>query len=354
VSIPDAGPAPTTAVALTRVFRAVGLLQRGEVADVRISQAKQTAVSELRFIDLEYSAGSGQGLPGRIVVKWPIEHSGDPDFIGAETIFYRELAPQLSSPPIVRCLATAPPEGIPQWVILEDVSPTHRHVTWPERPSDEELIQCVVVLARLHARWWAPSGSEAIPGTPHTEESLRSLVYGVKAHLPAFLKDLGNDLAEADQSTLKTVFNSSLAPWLRLADGRDLTVIHGDAHAWNFLFDRRGTDTPYLIDWQTWHRDVGARDLAYLIALHWDAPTRQQLERPLLWRYHQELIRSGISTYSFDDLVLDYRRCVVRNLTFPVIYWSRGFPRESWRYRLDCALAAYRDLDAAELLSREA
>jgi thiamine kinase-like enzyme len=180
------------------------------------------------------------------------------------------------------------------------------------------------------------------------------LVYGVKAHLPAFLKDLGNDLAEADQSTLKTVFNSSLAPWLRLADGRDLTVIHGDAHAWNFLFDRRGTDTPYLIDWQTWHRDVGARDLAYLIALHWDAPTRQRLERPLLRRYHQELIRSGISTYSFDDLVLDYRRCVVRNLTFPVIYWSRGFPRESWRYRLDCALAAYRDLDAAELLSREA
>ena len=86
------------------------------------------------------------------------------------------------------------------------------------------------------------------------------------------------------------------------------------------------------------------------MALHWDAATRQRLELPLLRLYHQELIRGGITTYSFADLFLEYRRCVVRNLTFPIIFWSRGFPRKAWRYRLDCALAAYHDLDASELL----
>ena len=107
---------------------------------------------------------------------------------------------------------------------------------------------------------------------------------------------------------------------------------------------------PYLIDWQVWHLDIGARDLAFMIGLHWNRSVRQELERSLLQRYHEELIRAGISSYSFEDLLLDYRRCAVRNLTFPVLFWSRGMPRESWRQRLDYALAAYRDLDAAELL----
>ena len=74
------------------------------------------------------------------------------------------------------------------------------------------------------------------------------------------------------------------------------------------------------------------------------------LELPLLRFYHQEVIQGGIAAYSLDDLLHDYRRCVVRNLTFPIIFWSRGFPRKAWRYRLDCALAAYHDLNAAELL----
>ena len=70
----------------------------------------------------------------------------------------------------------------------------------------------------------------------------------------------------------------------------------------------------------------------------------------MLHCYHEELLSAGIGNYSFDELLLDYRRCLVRNLTFPILFWSRGLPREAWRNRLDCALAAYRDLDCAELL----
>ena len=208
----------------------------------------------------------------------------------------------------------------------------------------------VAVLARIHAHWWDTSGTGLTLGTAHTEASLRRMVHDIKAYLPAFLEELGEDLPSADRQLLETVFNSSLRPWLRLADAHDLTIIHGDAHTWNFLFPRTGRGTPFLIDWQTWHRDVGARDLAFLIALHWDTNIRRQFELPLLRHYHQELLRAGVHTYPFDDLLLEYRRCVVRNLTFPVIFWSRGFPRETWRDRLDCALAAYRDLNAVELL----
>jgi aminoglycoside phosphotransferase (APT) family kinase protein len=176
------------------------------------------------------------------------------------------------------------------------------------------------------------------------------MVYDIRANLPGLIDDLGEDLPVSDRMELENVFNSSLRPWLRLVDPRALTVTHGDAHTWNFIYPRSGEGMPYIIDWQLWHLDVGARDLAFMMALHWDRSVREKLEFQLLHRYHDELVEAGISNYSFDDLLLDYRRCVVRNLTFPIIFWSRSFPRESWRYRLDCALAAYRDLNGAELL----
>ena len=161
----------------------------------------------------------------------------------------------------------------------------------PSVRSDEDVQGAIAVLAQLHGRWWDASGTGITLGTPHTEASLRNMVHEIRSHLPVFLGELGEDLPRADALVLETVFNSSLAPWLRLVEPRDLTVIHGDAHTWNFLFPRSGGGTPYLIDWQTWHRDVGARDLAYLMALHWDPDTRQRLELPLLQLYHQELIR---------------------------------------------------------------
>ena len=87
-----------------------------------------------------------------------------------------------------------------------------------------------------------------------------------------------------------------------------------------------------------------------MMGLHWDRTVREQLELPLLHFYHEELINAGVSNYSFDDLFLDYRRCLVRNLTFPIIQWSRGVPRDSWFHRLEYALTAYREHNAAELL----
>jgi hypothetical protein len=251
---------------------------------------------------------------------------------------------------MVKCLATAPLTSKQQWLILEDLRLSHTNPPWPHCPTDKEVYAAAAVLARLHARWWEAPALGSTIGTLHTEASLRKMVYGFRDHLPGLFDDLGENLPIADRLLLEGVFNSSLRPWLRLLEQRALTVIHGDAHPWNFLFPRSGEGMPYLIDWQLWHPDVGPKDLAFMIGLHWDRTAREQLELPLLHFYHQELISAGVSTYSFDDLMLDYRRCLVRNLTFPIILWAHGDPRESWRHRLDNALAVFRDHDAAELL----
>ena len=341
---------PTTPSELTSALTAAGTLQHGAILSVEITKRFQSTVSNLWFLEVEYAAGSSPELPNRLVLKWPLEQSPAPERGEPELIFYRELAPALPSPPMVQCLATAPLTSKQQWLILEDLRSSHTTPPWPHCPTDKEVYAAAAVLARFHARWWEAPALGSTIGTLHTEASLRKMVYGFRDHLPGLFDDLGENLPIADRLLLEGVFNSSLRPWLRLLEQRALTVIHGDAHPWNFLFPRSGEGMPYLIDWQLWHPDVGPKDLAFMIGLHWDRTAREQLELPLLHFYHQELISAGVSSYSFDDLMLDYRRCLVRNLTFPIIVWAHGDPRESWRHRLDNALAAFRDHDAAELL----
>ncbi len=341
---------PITPADLTTALYNAGTLRRGAIVDVTITEQIKTEISNLWFLDVIYSADASPTLPDRLLLKWALKESAAPERGDPEVVFYRELAPAVSSPPLVKCLATALPTSKDRWLIIEDLRASHTNPPWPERPADNLVRDGVTVLAQVHAHWWEASTLGSTVGTLHTETALRTMVAGFRTHLPGLFDYLGEDLPLADSLVLERVFNSSLRPWLRLLDQRALTVIHGDAHTWNFLFPRSEQGSTYLIDWQLWHLDLGARDLAFMIALHWDRTARQQLELPLLHYYHEELMRAGISNYSFDDLLLDYRRCVVRNLTVPILMWSRGLPRSAWRHRLDCALAAYRDLECAELL----
>lgn len=350
LDVPTTNSLPITPVELTSALYTSGTLREGAIVNAAITERIELPISHLWFFEVEYAAGSSPGLPGRILLKWPVKGSAAPERGGPELVFYRQLAPALSSPPIVRCLATALPNSEVQWLILEDLRSSHSNPPWPKRPSNKQLHEAVAVLARFHAHWWEAPTLGSTVGELHTEASLRTMLYDITANLPGFVNDLREDLPLADRLELEKVFNSSLRPWLRLVEPRALTVTHGDAHTWNFLYPRSRQGMPYLIDWQLWHLDVGARDLAFMIGLHWDRRVRQQLELSLLHLYHEELVSAGISNYSFDDLLLDYRRCLVRNLTFPIIFWSRGWARESWRYRLDCALAAYRDFAGVELL----
>ena len=338
-----------TPPAFTEMLRAAGALPQGAVISLEITQRLQTTVSRLCFATVRYSR-QAPPLPNRVLVKWPLDVSAAPDRGLPEVTFYEELAPALSSPPIVRCVAAAPSSTGHQWLVLEDHRSTHTNPPWPHPPSRCEAEGAVSALAHVHAHWWEAPTLGSTVGVLHTDVSLRKMVADIAGQLPRFLDALGDTLPRRDRRLLETVFGSSLAPWLRLTDARALTVTHGDAHTWNFLFPRSGAGLPYLIDWQLWHLDVGARDLAFMIGLHWDPGLRQDLERPVLHLYHRRLVDGGVTNYSFDDLWLDYRRCAVRNLTFPIILWRRGLPPEAWRRRLDCALAAYRDLDGDDFL----
>jgi hypothetical protein len=305
------------------------------VIDLHVELELETPISKLVFLKVSYATAD---LPQHLVVKTP--HNPE----NSEVQFYRDLAPLMESPPIVRCLATIEDSST---IVLEDLRATHDHPPWPLPPSRTQCERAVEALAHAHAQWWESPKLGREVGKPNTTESLTTMVQGIAANLPSFFDTFGDALTFETHHIYERVFSSSLKPWLRLTEPRALTIVHGDAHTWNFLFPRVGDGPAFLFDWQVWHVDVGARDLAFMMALHWYPSRRSELERPLLHRYHEKL---GRTDYSFEELWLDYRRCVVRNLTIPIIFWSRGMKPEGWWHRLECAVAAYRELGCEELL----
>jgi hypothetical protein len=344
---------PITAATLSRWLRVAGTLPRGAVVGVQVELETDTPFSSLVFLTATYSSDASNNLTPHLMVKSPLSKIAQPGVReeSSEVQFYRLLAPVLGSPPLARCYAAIDDaERDRGRLVLEDLRFTHDHPSWPIPPSRNQCLAAVDALARVHAQWWeAPALGKTI-GKPHTTESLTNMVQGVASHLPAFLDFCGDALSSDARQILQRVFSSPLKPWLRLTDERALTIIHGDAHSWNFLFPRTGDGAAVLIDWQLWHVDVGARDLAFFIALHWYPSRRREFERPLIEYYYDRLLKYGVQNYSFNELWLDYRRCVVRNLTIPIIFWSRGMNPEGWWQRLECALMAYRDLACDELL----
>ncbi len=340
-----------TPATLSRWLRGSGALPHGDVIDIQVERELETIISTLIFLTATYSSDAPGDLPGHLVVKSPLNPPRVREGFTGEVPFYRLVAPAIGTPPLMRCFAAIEDgDDDPGTIVLEDHRSTHDHPPWPIPPSHNQCEAALDALGRVHARWWEAPALGNTVGQLHTTESLTSMVHGIASHLPGFMDDVGDALTAESRDVLERVFSSSLRPWLRLRDSHALTIIHGDAHTWNFLFPRSGEGPALLFDWQLWHVDVGARDLAFLIALHWYPSRRRELERPLINYYHECLLKHGVENYSLDELWLDYRRCCVRNLTIPILFWSRGMKPESWWHRLECALASYRDLGCDELL----
>jgi hypothetical protein len=122
--------------------------------------------------------------------------------------------------------------------------------------------------------------------------------------------------------------------WLqqRFRVGSNFTLIHGDAHVWNSLLPRRNPNEPvYVIDWYShssvWRCWTGPTDLATLIVPWWHPKRRAELEDALLRRYHEQLKKSGVRGYSWDDVTHDYRLAAISRLFIPLFEFGHSSPK---------------------------
>ena len=322
----------------------------GEVATLSVKRWRGKALSDLYRLQATYNGTAA--VPASFILK-----VGRADVRSAvagrrrwkEHEFYTRVAPVMDVPPIPRLFAAAYHRATQRsHLLLEDLTVSHGGTPAPLPPTPEQLEGEVDCLARIHAWWWGDPDLDAAVAE-RDDAWVNARAASARRRLTRFLDAFGAHIPRSMRSALETV----AAAWpaiLRRTTAMPLTIVHGDAHPWNFLWPLNPEGRTCLLDWEGWSIEPGPHDLASLLALHLPVSERRAQEGALIDRYVARLQEHGVSGYGQAACWDDYRWAVARRVLSPAGLWSRGAQTRSWWPALEHITAAYHDLDCEKVL----
>ena len=350
----------TAASKITSRWLTARLLENGHLI-----RGKVTAISKTRFttffsnifrLKLNYSSNAFPNLPSNMVLKSALPDSADSLNMGRlEVSCYRVFASAMPDGPLVRCFdAVHSVRSNRSHILMEDLSPTHFQPEIPIPPSRQLCELSVQSLAQFHVFGWRHPGLGSSIGELLDVVGVDEIVRQLQRGLAGLADELGDALSPHRRAVYDRALNFMATFWARrLTVTHHNTLIHGDAHLWNFLHPRNPIlGRAHLIDLGTCNRiRPPTNDLAYMIALQWYPERRALMETGLLQCYHDHLVSLGVNDYSWDDCQLDYRFSVVSHLFTPVFQWAgKRVPASVWWHNLDRIFQAYDDLRCSEIL----
>ena len=334
-----------SAANLNAILERAGVLDDLHVQDVTIISDRPTLVSRIIRLRLTYD-GPANALPGSLIVK-----TGLPEWSGGhkEVAFYTDVAPSLPAGLVPRCFEAHHAVAKTPWhLVLEDLTDTHALATeWPLPPSESQCRTIMGSLGRFHAVWWGDPRLGVTVGARLDDAAMDRVIRLVVGHFDVFADRLGDELSGERRAFYEKLI--AAAPRL-ICSARNITLGHGDAHAWNCFLPRNGSNDVRWFDWDGWGVRPPTSDLAYLMAIHWYPERRQRLERGLLDHYHTVLLESGVRGYNRIDMQEDYRRSVLWHTTTPVFQAGLKLPPMIWWNNFQRIMAAVDDLGCRELL----
>ena len=192
-------------------------------------------------------------------------------------------------------------------IIMEDMAPgvqgdqlkgtTLEHAEW-----------VMDVAAELHAAHWGDGsleqvewlqGTEAAPESPFGPDMIAALWQGFKQRYAGDISD--------DAVLIGDTITGDAREWATAYSGPKC-LMHGDYRLDNMLFSAPDAKKPLaVVDWQTVGLGCGAQDISYFIGAGFKRDERADHEMHLLKRWHDSISARGVTDYSFDDAVRDYR-----------------------------------------------
>ena len=342
---------------LTQVLTDSGALIAGSVTAFTLRRDERR-LSKVGYLELVYSPDAKGACPANLFLKiCATDLNGD--FLGpSEVNYYARDYVGVEGLPILTCYdAVYSAELGAYHILLDDVSATHRE-SHGRMPTLDYGLALAEGLARMHALWWGAArlaaGGEPIPTAAHIER----YVSIARAGLQPMLESCRDEIDSRWEIALFDIFDHHPAKMVeRTANGNGFTLVHGDANPGNILAPVHGDRPVYLIDRQpfdwsltTW---IGASDIAYMTVHWWEPDVRRELEIPILRRYHDHLLANGVTDYSWEQLLLDYRLSAVQSV-YVASEWCRfeddcAELKWLWLMQLRRAMTAFFDLDCGGL-----
>ncbi len=337
-------PEAVTAKWLTTVLQSGGHLGVSRVAEVEVEPYRRKPNSSLVTIRATYEPALAD-LPTAFMLKIAridVTTSTAIRRRRREHVFYNQLAPVMTNPPVPRCFSSVlTPDAHSGHLLLEDLSAS---TTRPPRglpSSPQQALGAMVALAKVHAAWW--EDQELIAASDHRDQSwFDERERSARNAGMAILEELGDFLAPS----MRDAISRALAVWpdLLRGHGDPLTLVHGDAHPWNCLTPLDGGPS-ILLDWEGWTIEPATYDLAAFISSRFDLASQLELTHPMLRTYHNTLVDNDID-WPWDTFLASYRNAVLRRVMTPVSQWRNNEEPEQWwnmLSRVSMALIAIED-----------
>lgn len=335
---------------LTAVLQREGALTHGHVIAAEKSTL-ESRHSHIWQLSLKYSKDAAGARPLRLLLKLVDEA----DFGASEVTYYRHDYRGLPHAPLVRCYDAAYTDrpSAHYHLLLDDHSETHQ-VQWHIPPTQAYGSSLARALSTLHAHWW-----DKVPGAVFDVDRLWQ--YAING-LEPMLQHAAGDIPSSWPAQIRKLCES--VPEMmrqRLANGRHLTLLHGDVNPGNILAPTTGDGPLYLLDrqpfdWSLMHW-IGPSDLAYALVLWWEPALWQQWLPDILHTYHAEVLQHGIDSYTLQDARFDFRLGVAQCLTVPLAWCVDEAARETmkwvWLRELKHVMTAVTDLDIWQLIHEQ-
>ena len=345
-------------------------LQQGSVIDIQTTE-NEAFNSHIQHLKVSYSPDAEPQLPSALVLKKNVSSDWGKEAGRSEVAFYRFIAQYAQRFPMIipHVVATYDEQTGDALLLLQDLSATHHppitrqsQIQHEDMPAETTLHQIVETLAVFHAAWWEHPQLGIPPMELDSdfldEEHFRDYCHWLDQNWQSCLTAEGDWLPQDVVSEISEMLHLLPGAWERYFAKRfltrhQLTFLHTDAYLANFLVPRSDwVGRVYMMDWQGPWAGMGAFDLVMMCASFWTSAQRQQNKREetMLRLYLATLHAHGVTDYTWDQLMEDYRLMIIIFLQAAIWDQTNGSLRSYWWPKLQCLLSAARDLDSFGLL----
>ncbi|MFT6762462.1 MAG: hypothetical protein ACJAXA_001111 [Candidatus Aldehydirespiratoraceae bacterium] len=312
---------------ITDALRAAGSLPaEGSVLGIELVQGAAGIgfMGEVGKVSLSYEGDSGV-CPPTMMAKFP---SASPEVrtmmhptrvFEREHRFYETFASRtpVRTPDVyhVTCEVSEDPMSEQYFLLMEDLG----HLTLGDQVagvSPDQAASALTGLARHHAAFWNGAGLQDAPFIPPINSPMNKAGQAIyEASLPGFREVFGHVLRPELEPVLDA-FGARHPGILDELAAMPTTIAHLDYRADNLFFDDEGSVA--VIDWQSISAGGGAVDVGYFMSQNLSVEDRRAHEQDLFRLYHDTLVANGVSDYSFEQLLVDFKVGVAFGLVIPV------------------------------------
>jgi len=171
---------------LTNVLRNEGIITNSTIESIAFDTSN-AATEDSALVNLSYENKETVSGPASVFIKFCRQKN--------ESVFYQHIAPTLPATCLIPDLSISfCNHDASGYIILADISDTHRSLLPNALPTTSEAIAAVSALATLHTTWWDhPDLENKIQSVAEDMPGLQKSV--AKNHFESFVDYVGDDLS---------------------------------------------------------------------------------------------------------------------------------------------------------------